>query len=174
MARKLERSRYRMLYLIGVDHSVQHDGCAGYEGSTFERLRNEFPTFLDGVARRIGATVIAEELNEDVLNKFGATKSVADTVASQMNIKHVFCEPSISEREQLGMKGTNNPDDFSRREDFWLNKLVTLKGERILFILGADHVESFSERAKNAGFLVNVSEEYYGKEYFPPLNVASS
>ena len=168
MARKLERSRYRMLCLIGVDHSVQHDGHAGYEGSTFERLRDEFPTFLDGVARVIGATVIAEESNEDVLNKFKANKSFAYTVASQMNIKHVFCEPSISEREQLGIKCIGNPDDIRTREDFWLKKLVTLKGERILFILGADHVKSFSELAKKAGFLVDVAEEYYGKEYFAP------
>ena len=157
-----------MLYLIGVDHSVQHDGRAAYAGSKFKRLRDEFPTFLDGVAREIGATVIAEESNENVLNKFEANKSVAYTVASQMNIKHVFCEPSNSEREQLGIKSTGNPDDFRKREDFWLKKLVTLKGEKILFILGADHVESFSERAKNAGFLVNVAEEYYGKEYFAP------
>ena len=160
-----------MLYLIGVDHSVQHDGRAGYEDPTFKRLRDEFPTFLDGVARSIGATVIAEESNEDVLSKFEAKKSVAYTVASQMNIKHLFCEPSNFEREQLGIKSTGNPDDFRKREDFWLKKLVTLKEERILFILGAGHVESFSERAENAGFSVDVAEAYYGKEYFPPLTL---
>ena len=158
-----------MLYLIGVDHSVQHDGRAAYKGSEFKRLRDEFPTFIDGIAREIGATVIAEESNEDVLKKFEAKKSVAYTVASQMDIKHVFCEPSNSEREQLGIKSTGKPDDFQKREEFWLKKLVILTGERILFIIGAYHVQSFSERAKNAGFLVNVADEYYGKEYFPPI-----
>ncbi len=157
---------YRMLYLIGVDHSVQHDGRTPYQDSKFKMLRDEFPTFLKKVARKVGATIIAEESNEEVLNKFGSTKSVPYIVALEMDIKHRFCEPSIAERKQVGIKSTGEPEDFEKREDFWLKKLVALKGERILFILGADHVHSFSERAKNSGFCVNVAEEYYGREYF--------
>ena len=155
-----------MLYLIGVDHSVQHDGRTLYQDSEFKMLRDKFPTFLKRVARKVGATVIAEESSEEVLNKFQSKKSIPCTVASEMDIKHMFCDPSNAERKQLGIKSIGKPEDFEKREDFWLKKLVTLKGERILFILGADHVQSFLERAKNAGFCVNVAEEYYGKEYF--------
>ena len=157
-----------MLYLIGVDHSVQHDGRAAYEGPEFDRLRNEFPAFLEKVARQIGATVIAEESNEDVLNKFAATNSVPSTVASELDITHMFCEPSITERQRFGIHNTGNSADFVKREHFWLSKLSALKDDAILFVLGADHVHSFLELAQKHGFSVNVVDKYYGKEYFAP------
>ena len=40
-----------MLYLIGTDHSVQHDGRAGYHGAEFERIRRLFPEFLVQTAK---------------------------------------------------------------------------------------------------------------------------
>ena len=155
-----------MLYLIGVDHSVQHDGRAAYEGLEFQRLRDGFPTFLNRVAREIDATIIAEESNEDVLIKFEATMSFAFMAASQIGIRHLFCEPRILEREKLGIKNPGELHDFERREKFWLNKLIAVKDENILFVLGAYHVQSFSECAKSAQFRVMVIEEYYGREYF--------
>ena len=158
-----------MLYLIGVDHSVQHDGRPGYCGSEFERLGDEFPAFLDRVSREKGVTAIAEELSEDVLKKFGATKSVAYTVASQMNIKHMFCDPLEAEREQLDItKDLEKEIHSEKREEFWLKKLKKLKGEKIIFILGAMHFHKFPDRAKNAGFSIDVVDEFYGKEFFSP------
>ena len=159
-----------MLYLIGVDHSVPHDARAASEGPEFDRLRNEFPAVHEKVAREIGATVIAEESNEDVLNYFAATKSIPSTVASELDIVHMFCEPCITERERLGIHNTGNPADFVKRENFWLGKLSAIKDDVILFVLGVDHVHSFLELAHKHGFSVNVVDKYYGKEYFPPSN----
>jgi hypothetical protein len=64
-----------------VDHSVQHDGRAGYHDSEFDRLREAFPELLSQAARKTGAKVIAEENNSEVLKKFSATKSIASAVA---------------------------------------------------------------------------------------------
>jgi hypothetical protein len=157
-----------MLYLVGVDHSVQHDGCVRYKGPEFERLREEFPEFLIQIARQIDVKVIAEESHEDVLRKFSATKSVASVVASELGVKHLFCEPSIAEREQLGITSTGRREDFEKREKFWLEKLRDLKETPILFILGPNHMAGFSELAKNNGMSVEVAEEYYGRTYFSP------
>jgi hypothetical protein len=60
-----------------------------------------------------------------------------------------------------------------KKEIFWLEKLKKeVKETPILFILGAIHVNSFSKLANNSGYTVAVIEEYYGKEYFPPLNIS--
>jgi hypothetical protein len=157
-----------MLYLIGVDHSVQHDGRAGYRGPEFERLRQGFSEFLVQAAQKIDAIVITEECNEEVLTKFAATKSIASTVAAELGIRHLFCEPSNAERNWIGITRTGSPADYEKREMFWLEKLMVIKETSILFILGADHVTSFSELAKNTGLSVCVAEEYYGREYFSP------
>jgi hypothetical protein len=100
--------------MLGSDHSVQHDGRAVYHGSEFEKLRQSFPEYLAQAVRDTGAKVIAEESNEEVLLKFSATRSVAAVVASGMNIDHLFCEPSLAERERLGIAGTGNPEDFQK------------------------------------------------------------
>ena len=114
------------------------------------------------------AKVLAEESNEDVLSKFSATQSVASTVASEIGIKHLFCEPSIAERQRLGITTTGSPADFEKREQYWLGRLKRIEEAPILFVLGADHVASFSELAKTSGLPVEVAEEYYGREYFAP------
>jgi hypothetical protein len=155
-----------MLYLIGVDHSVQHDGRTSYQDPEFDRLREAFPELLSQAARKTSAKIIAEENNTDVLKKFSATKSIASAVASEIGIEHLFCEPSIQERAQLGITDIAYPSDIEKRENFWLEKLKKVKETPILFILGADHVGSFSKLANNSGFAVSVIEEYYGKEYF--------
>ena len=74
-----------MLYLVGADQKVQHDGRAGDVGRDFELLRDEFPGFLEGLAERLSVTVIAEESNEDVLTN-EATNSVPRAIASKMGI----------------------------------------------------------------------------------------
>jgi hypothetical protein len=38
----------------------------------------------------------------------------------------------------------------------------------IIFIVGADHVRSFSDLAKSSGVQVEIVDEYYGRGYFAP------
>lgn len=157
-----------MLYLIGVDHSVQHNGRAGYQGTEFERLRKDFPLYLSQVARNFHAEVIADESNQEVLEKFSATKSVVLNVAKELGVKHVFCEPSVEERKQLRITGTGNPQDYEKREKCWLKKLTPYKNLPILFVVGAKHIESFSKLASKEGMSIHVAEGFYGREYFAP------
>jgi hypothetical protein len=157
-----------VLYLIGIDHSVQHDGCSAYHGAEFENLRREFPEFLAQTVRETGAKMIAEECNEEVLLKFAATRSVAAVVASEMNLSHLFCEPSLAERAKLGITGTGNPSDFEKREEYWLKQLRAVDKTPIIFIMGADHVHSFLGLAKTFGIGVEIVDDYYGRDYFAP------
>ena len=155
-----------MLYLIGVNHSVQHDGRAVHHGQEIERLREGFAEFIVRTAQQTHAKVIAEENNQEVLEKFAATKSVAFTVAAELGIRHLFCEPSIAERKRLGISLTGSPADYEKREKYWLEKLRPIVEVPILFILGADHIASFSELAKSSGLPVSVAVEYYGRKHF--------
>lgn len=156
-----------MLYLIGVDHSVQSDGRTEYEGEAFETLRDFFPECLAEIAKTLRATVIAEELNEDVLTKFDATHSVACTVASELGIGHKFCDPGIAKREERGItRAKTTAENDAKREEIWLEELAPLRRKRIVFVCGAKHIKSFSARAKAADFDIETIIAYYGEAYF--------
>ena len=133
----------------------------------FRRLRDEFPDYLVKVARQKRVTVIAEELSEDALEMHGATKSVANTVAQQLGIRHLFCDPGCAERKQLGIANSSDDAmDFAKRENYWLKKLNELKDEDIIFLIGKKHIQGFSERAANEGFLIEIIVEFYGSDFF--------
>lgn len=153
---------------------MQHDGRAAYHGADFEHLRQAFPQVLAQAVRETDAKMIAEESNEEVLPKFSATQSIVAVVASKMNIGHLFCEPGLAERERLGITGTGNLSDFEKREMYWLKRLRAVDMTPIIFVLGADHVHSFSALAKSSGAPVEIVDEYCGRSYFAPLTTAPS
>ena len=45
---------------------------------------------------------------------------------------------------------------FERREMYWLNQIRDLRNERVLFILGDDHLESFAHLLQQSGIAVSV------------------
>ncbi|MCZ6804409.1 MAG: hypothetical protein O7D86_10865 [Proteobacteria bacterium] len=157
-----------MLFLIGVDHSVQHNGRAGYSGNKFNELRLGFSEHLRQLVLKHKANVLAEELNEEVLDKFNASDSTARALAKELNIEHIFCEPSITRREELGIKNIGNPDNYELRENEWLTKLTEFTDKTIVFVIGAEHIDTFSSRAIEEGYSVKILDLYYGKEYFSP------
>ena len=157
-----------MLYLIGVDHQVQHNGRAAKAGPELDQRRGHFEGFLREIIARTKATVIAEESHEDVLSQFGATQSIPKCLADQLGIIHMFCEPSREERKRLGITRLNNPADFTVRESFWLERILNLRSADVVFVLGAIHIDSFAERARDVGFSIEIVEPYFEKEFFCP------
>ncbi len=61
-----------------------------------------FQRYVRDATINLQASAIAEELSEEVVLEYGySAESVAASVARDLNIRHIFCEPSRRERKSL-------------------------------------------------------------------------
>lgn len=151
-----------MVYLIGVDHQVQNNG--GSMSPERRRAIGDFSAFLDSKAKELDVTMLAEEFNEDLVKSNRASNATVQKVAMHLGLKHLFCDPTRTEREELGIH-----DDNDRREDFWLSCIEKhLKRERILFVCGAQHLETFKSQLIKKGVHAEILPERFGIGLPPP------
>jgi hypothetical protein len=163
-----------MIHLIGTHHKFQ---VAGASPNT------EFLAYLLQAVMRLAATVLAEELSIDGERILGGPmgKSIASIVAERCGIRHVFCDPGKVEREKNGIKSdveiaqtamsawfTTDEDpnivadrerrkDFPVREAIWLDRLRPFLAEPgIVFVCGADHINTFGPRLEAEGIEASV------------------
>ncbi len=143
------------------------------------------------IASQTGVTAIAEELSTEALARIEpdtSAHSVAKQIASSQGLKHVYCDPDSNERleagiptdEELGRRAhaewmrTDEPmgdalrrfrtETYPAREEIWLSRLrvnTNLK-QKILFICGADHIDSFSSLLANNDISFEVLERDWG------------
>jgi hypothetical protein len=164
------------VYLIGLNHGYQLEGLENYDWASFS-------AFLEALSREKNADLIAEELSQDAIDTIwkprGAKGSVAKRVADNLAINHLFCEPNLAIRRQLGIK--NRQELFKElgygpvisdaqgkevnsiqkrfwvvRESFWKKFLLEKKFARCIFILGSEHIESFGRLLEAEGATVEV------------------
>ena len=154
-----------MIYLIGTTHELQHNGL----GSVDEISRNKFASYLERLTTEYGASLIAEEFNEEALRKSNATLGTLKCIADKLKVKHIFCDPDTKERKRigipsrekikssLGIQGAvyeNSVEDkqikeeqkkyHQIREKFWFSKIEKFTDGVVIFVCGQDHVESFA------------------------------
>lgn len=148
------------VFLLGTNHAPQY---LGYKDS----FSSEFANYVNDIVKTFGIDLIAEEMNEEALEK-EARESTARTVALSTGVKHALCDPDNSERialkipseEQLKTKlgigramlanQVTELDNATRefwpiREQEWLRRLKCIESKKCLFILGTEHVQSFTE-----------------------------
>jgi len=100
------------------------------------------------------------------LNKWGATRYVCKSVAQELSIEHIFCDPNSNQRNSRGIRSEKQIRDelgysqilsqsqvekldealkseWPLREEFWLEKILAVKVAAILFVLGSSHIDSF-------------------------------
>ncbi len=158
-----------MIYLVGVNHDVQF-----VNRHSDRDVINAFEDYLRDTCREYGVQLIAEEMSIESLKKWGATRYVCKSIADELSVKHVFCDPDSGERrirrikleeeirEELGYGHiltdfqVNKLDEVLKtqwplREQFWLDKILNAKGDCTLFVLGRSHIESFSELLRQKG-----------------------
>lgn len=87
-----------MIYLIGVNHIVQHNG----NGSNPD-VNAEFSEFLKDNIIQLGITFCAEEFNEEALEMSNASESTLLRIARELQIEHRYCDPDSTERRKLGI-----------------------------------------------------------------------
>ena len=158
-----------MIYLIGLNHALQHDGKPPYDGPSMEilrSLRQAFAQYLREIILSLNLKCIAEEFNEDALQMSCASQSIAKSVAIDLGICHLYCDPDHSKRSSLGIVNKGQKEDFSKREKYWLNVMQSNNVGDALFLCGADHVNSFQNLLAEHGYRANVVIEYYKQSYF--------
>ena len=126
-----------------------------------------------------GKEWIKEELMrcEEALEWHKERMSIPQRVAQELSLKHRLCDPNMEERGERGifqegyLRATNPsmPEEeierqfFNgerRREQYWLDRLLTEPKVEwpVLFICGANHVDSFSKILNERGFTVKQIE----------------
>jgi len=144
-----------MVFIIGVDHRIQWipRKC----GQGWAEKIEEFMRYIAQQCQEQQVDLIAEEFNEEAVKLSNAEDSTARRVAGELSHSHLFCDPDSKEREELGAS------DCERRENEWLRRLKFSGCERVLFICGDKHVDTFVEKLKAGGEnLEIVSRGFWG------------
>lgn len=130
-----------MIYLLGVDHQVQHQKNT--------QISMVFGFYLSRKVKELDIKFIGEEWFLDLLKENGVNTTVSQDVAKKFNIEHRFCDPDRNERKEIGW--LSKKDDHLR-EKYWLERIRDKTSTGIIFVCGADHLKQFSKLLTDSGF----------------------
>ena len=146
-----------MIYLIGINHKLQHEKIGLAEKQNVIR---EFLQYVESTAEQFQVTTIAEEWSEEASEINEVEFSTVQTLARKLGLKHILCDPTTEERMQnnIGKK------DFDRREEFWFKRLHRVLHENILFICGDQHLESFTRKLESKSISAEIVSSGWGNK----------
>lgn len=87
-----------MVYIIGVNHEIQHSPIGANQ-----ELRLEFSKFIKDIIAKYNIVLCAEEFNEEALGFSHESESLLQRIALECDIEHRFCDPNSDERRKLGI-----------------------------------------------------------------------
>jgi len=136
------------VYLIGVNHKYQL-GLGGepirVEGTPAEFA--EFEQFIRDSIDTYHIRAVAEEMSLAALKKhFISGDSVLCRLARAAGVAHRYCDPDPETRNRLNIESNDH------RERHWIEELTSLNVFPVLFVLGADHIDSFGLLLREHGF----------------------
>lgn len=150
----------KAVFLIGVNHAIQT-----YYEERGPKTQEKLDSFLEHLveASQINdCSLIAEEFFETLIESNGGTDSVARLAARRVGVKHLFCDPNAEERRSLGIQ-QGDPRNAGQREGEWLRRMEDSGQNRILFVCGDSHIESFGNLLKTHGAQVTVLSTDWGR-----------
>lgn len=161
--------KLKEVYLIGVVHDVQWDNSLS--------LTKDFKRYLAQKIKGLKVRLIAEEFSQETLERNGVEKTISQEVASSFGVRHKLCDPDSRERRELripsreeikaklnirGAVFANSEQDrrieeekrkyHPVREKFWFDQIRGESPTTILFVCGADHLESFQSLLSKSGY----------------------
>lgn len=161
----------RFAALIGANHAHQYPGHRHGNSDTFE-------SFVTRVATQLQVDLLAEEMSREALDNAKVSHSSVNAVSDRMQLPHILCDPDSAERCELGIpsydelkkrRGFNyvyaeearmlESDErsfWSVREREWLRRLGATPHQRVLFVLGPNHVQSFQQLLAVSGYKVEI------------------
>jgi hypothetical protein len=138
----------RAVYLIGVNHKYQLGLNSivpvDAKPEDFEEFRDLLRTTV--VGQNIQG--IGEEMSVGGLRRhFVQGDSVPFAFAAEVSLPHRYCDPDAETRQRLGIASAQD------RETYWIQEIISFDRFPLLFILGADHMNSFQSLLTVSGFL---------------------
>lgn len=151
----------KIAYIVGVDHRIQWDRSSN--PAWLSTLKG-FEHYIKAEIQKLNIDLLAEEFSRQSvkMNRCKGEKSILEEIAERTKIKHLFCDPDSEERKSLGIPSEGKEKE-EMREMEWLKRLENNAHERILFVCGNDHVESFKEKLIGKGCQVEILKTGFGK-----------
>lgn len=117
------------MYLVGVNHLVQHDSAQHNLSRIARQKRAWFQADILGIIEIFDIAILAEEFNGEDKVKWGVSETKLERIAKDKKIEHRFCEATSLEKKKLGIAES----DWDKREQFWLSQLRDYKDQNVLF-----------------------------------------
>jgi hypothetical protein len=155
-----------MVYLVGVDRQLQHNGSRPPMSAVRSDAIERFSKFLVSTSAELKISLFAEEFNEEQLIHAEGSRATVRDVAHRLGAKHRFCDPLWIQRRHLRLQ----LDD--RREEFWLWYLGDyLYSETILFVCGQQHLQQVYTKLQAKGVRTAILPERWGTalQYAEPV-----
>jgi hypothetical protein len=143
---RVSRALNRGVYLIGVNHKYQigPDGVIRVDASD-----DDFAAFAELIRTAVasqGIRGIAEEMSLAALRKhFVHGPSFTCRVAAEIGLPHRYCDPDPETQKSLNITSPR------QREAYWVRELMGFNRFPVLFIAGADHIDSFNALLTESG-----------------------
>jgi hypothetical protein len=141
--------------IVGVDHRIQW--IPQFPGDQWRDELEKFIAYIQCQCEENGLELVAEEFSEYLVGSNRAVDSTARLAANRMTLPHLFCDPDPHERTLLGVQ------NYEDRENEWLRRLLSFRAQRILFICGDSHVNTFEARLVKLGHQANVLSRNWGQ-----------
>jgi hypothetical protein len=157
-----------VIFIVGTSHTIQTTAV-------------EFKPFLESLCRAFNIRVVAEEMSSEALAARGCAASIPMQVADAMDLTHQFCDPTTSERVMLQIWQESDiraqslfstpqeaqisaliAESHAKRERYWLAQIRKTDSWPVLFVCGADHVESFYRLLELNGIVAHVAAADWG------------
>ncbi len=151
----------RTVALNGTSHKYQFLGNAD---------AGAFGDFIEKVCLASRVEAIAEEMSPEALLQKQASRSVCKKIADAAGLVHRYCDPNNEQRNALHIRDEldikcgaifHNWDQerverevrasHEIRERHWLNQLFILDVWPVLFVCGANHIDSFCGALETSG-----------------------
>ena len=157
----------KIVVLIGTSHIFRRPKSTG---------AYEFLSFIEHVCNVFNILAIGEEMSLEGLLENNESQSVSEQFANIRNLPHRYCDPDSSERKLLGVRQGSEiegvgflgnwsqekiereiKESYAIRERCWLERLAELDAWPVLFICGANHIQSFSSLLASNGFQIHIA-----------------
>jgi hypothetical protein len=141
------------VFLVGVNHAIQWSRSDDSLRTKEEVGR--FEQYLAEQCQRHQIELLAEEWSQQFNRMNKVTESTVQSVAAELNMQDLLCDPE--ERAPL---------DFSadERERIWRDCIFAAQKQRILFVCGDDHLDSFRTLLQESGCQASIlSRERWGR-----------
>jgi hypothetical protein len=139
---------HSMLYLIGVNHILQHESTRRNLSKLVRDKRAVFKAHVLHAIENFDIAILAEEFSKDAKKLWRVNESTLEQFGKTKGIKHRFCDPTSAERKEKGIEES----DWEKRVEIWLSQIQDCKNKNVLFVCGDDHFEFFRQKLIGEGF----------------------